>query len=207
MQDPAPTAPDDVHSPNYPTTSFDYPARTVYRFNWTDALWLLYLKFVVYTFAIGQIFVWFQSDPLPSTFNEGLTISVFLGCGLFAVCIALFGSGFVPKIYAAVTAIVGGFLSLVLGSWFFQAMLTLCFLWFFIDRFVLHVIDARGTIPRTLAEQQSVRETLRNRWRLRMWQPIGIQHTLVPLAILLVLRCISAIPWWIPQDSRTWRGR
>ena len=186
MQDPAPTAPDDVHSPNYPTTSFDYPARTVYRFNWTDSLWLLYLKFVVYTFAIGQMFVWFQSDPLQTTFNEGMTISLFLGCGLFAVCIALYGSGFVPKIYAAVTALIGTFLSFVLGSWFFQAMLTLCFLWFFIDRFVLHVIDARGTIPRTLAEQGTIREALRNRWRLRMWQPIGIQHTLVPLSLLLV---------------------
>ena len=186
MQDPAPTAPDDVHSPNYPTTSFDYPARTVYRFNWTDSLWLLYLKFVVYTFAINQAFVWFQTDPLPTTFIEGTTISIFLTVGLFAVCIALFGSGFVPKIYAAVTAIVGGFLSLVLGSWFFQAMLTLCFLWFFIDQFILHVVDARGTIPRTVAEQQTVREALRNRWRLRMWQPIGMHHTLVPLCILFV---------------------
>ena len=186
MQDPAPTAPDDVHSPNYPTTSFDYPARTVYRFNWTDSLWLLYLKFVVYTFAIGQMYVWFQSDPLQTTFHEGTTISLFLGCGLFAVCIALYGSGFVPKIYAAVTALIGTFLSFVLGSWFFQAMLTLCFLWFFIDRFILHVIDARGTIPRTLTEQQSIRDTLRNRWRLGMWQSIGIQHTLVPLSILFV---------------------
>ena len=187
MQDPAPTAPDDVHSPNYPTTSFDYPARTVYRFNWTDSLWLLYLKSVVYTFAVGQMFAWFLSDPLPSTFNEGTTLTVLLACGLFAICIALFGSGFVPKIYAAVTAIVGAFLSFVLGSWIFQAMLTLCFLWFFIDQFILHGIDSRATIPRTLVEQTTIRESLRNRWRLRMWQPIGIQHTLVPLLIIFVL--------------------
>ena len=187
MQDPAPTAPDDVHSPNYPVTSFDYPARTVYRFNWTDPLWLLYLKSVVYTFAIGQMFFWFLSDPLPSTFNEGTTLTILLACGLFGVCIALFGSGFVPKIYAAVTAIVGGFLSFALGSWVFQAMMTLCFLWFFLDRFILHGIDARATIPRTLAEQFTIREALRNRWRLRLQQSIGIQHTLVPLFVLFLL--------------------
>ncbi|MEZ6033139.1 MAG: hypothetical protein R3C17_08615 [Planctomycetaceae bacterium] len=187
MQDPAPTAPDDVHSPNYPTTSFEYPARTVFRFDWTDPLWLLYLKAVAYAFAVGQMFAWFLSDPLPSTLNEGTTLTILLACGLFGVCIALFGSGFVPKIYAAVTAIVGGFLSFALGSWIFQAMMTLCFLWFFLDRFILHGIDARATIPRTLAEQTTIREALRNRWRLRMWQPIGIQHTLLPLFVLFSL--------------------
>ena len=187
MQDPAPTAPDDVHSPNYPTTSFDYPARTVYRFSWTDPLWLLYLKAVVYTFAIGQMFFLFQKDPLVSTLNEGMTITVLLACGLFGISIALFGSGFVPKIYAAATAIVGGCLSFVLGSWVFQAMMTLCFLWFFLDQFILHGIDTRATIPRTCAEQSTIREGLRNRWRLRLFQPIGIQHTLVPIFVLFAL--------------------
>jgi hypothetical protein len=187
MQDPAPTAPDDIHSPNYPTTSFDYPARTVYRFSWTDPLWLLYLKAVVYTFAIGQMFYLFQKNPLVSTLNEGMTITVLLACGLFGISIALFGSGFVPKIYAAATAIVGGCLSFVLGSWVFQAMMTLCFLWFFLDQFILHGIDTRATIPRTCAEQSTIREALRNRWRLRLFQPIGIQHTLVPLFVLFSL--------------------
>ena len=50
MQDPAPTAPDDQCSPNYPTTSLRFPARTVYRFNWTDALWLLGLGLLMRAF-------------------------------------------------------------------------------------------------------------------------------------------------------------
>lgn len=182
--------------------------RTVYRFNWTDSLWLLYLKFVVYTFVSNQAFVWFQTDPLPTTFIEGTTISVFLTLGLFAVCIALFGSGFVPKIYAAVTAVVGGFLSLVLGSWFFQAMLTLCFLWFFIDQFILHVVDARGTIPRSRSPSS---KQLERRYAIGGGSGCGnlleCNTRSCPCASYSCSRSISVIPSGIPLDIRMLRGR
>jgi hypothetical protein len=186
MQDPAPTAPDDIHSPNFPATSFDYPARTVYRFNWTDPLWLLYLKTTVYSVGIAQAYYLFQTQPLPQTIQEGISITILLACGLFGVSIALLGSGFVPKIYAVVTAVVGGLLSFALGSWIFQAMMSLCFLWLFLDRFILHGIGTRATIPRSNQDQVKIRDALRNRWRLRLFQPIGIQHTLLPLVVLFL---------------------
>lgn len=187
MQDPAPTAPDDQCSPNYPTTSLRFPARTVYRFNWTDALWLLGLGLLMRAFLIADAFIWLLPNPMVTTFHEGMAFTGFVGIALFSVCIALLGTSFASKVYAAITAVFGAFLCFTLGSWLFQAVLSLCFLWFFIDRFLLHGVDVRSTIPRTLAEQKTVHDALRNRWKFRLGQSIGMQHTLIPLSIFFIL--------------------